>query len=99
MPTSKSVLAACVGFAALLGCEQSSGIGVSGVPGKEEQACLRAVAAETNVADVVLIGSSQSGSGTNVTVGVGPSRVRWSCIGHPDGTTSRPIKQQGYGIL
>ena len=99
MSAANKLIAAIVGLAALVGCEQGSGTKISEVPSAEEQACLRAVTAETNVADVILMGSSQSGSGTNVTVGVGPSQIQWACIAYADGTTSKPIKRQAYGIL
>ena len=56
-----------------------------------EQACLRAVTTETNNPDVVLLSSSFSQAGTEVTVGVGPQRAPWKCIAYSDGSTSRPM--------
>jgi len=68
-------------------------------PTSEEQACLQAVTAETNNADVVLLGSSFSEAGTEVMVGVGAQRAPWQCIAYRDGSTSRPMSMTDEGKL
>ena len=59
-----------------------------------EQACLRAVTVETNNPDVVLLNSSFSQAGTEITVGVGPQRAPWQCIAYSDGSTTRPMSMR-----
>lgn len=57
-------------------------------PTAAEQACLRDVSATTNNGDVQVLSSSFSQAGTEVIVGVGPQRARWSCIAYSDGSTA-----------
>ncbi|PUB09968.1 hypothetical protein [Yoonia sediminilitoris] len=94
---------AVVGFSAALlsGCvEESAGNASSGgIPSVAEQACLRDVTGVTNNADVVLLGSTFSQAGTEVIVGVGPQRARWSCIGYSDGTTAGITSLTNEGTL
>jgi hypothetical protein len=82
----------------LAACVEETG-SVSGTPGVAEQACLRAVTAEANNPDVVLLSSSFSQAGTEVIVGVGPQQARWQCIAYSDGTTTRPISLTNEGTL
>ncbi len=63
-------------------------VATTATPTVEEQACLRDVTGVTSNPDVVLLASSFSQAGTEVTVGVGPDRARWRCIGYSDGTTA-----------
>lgn len=51
-----------------------------GVPSKDEQACLQAVATETNNGDVVTLSVEPSEANTLVMVGVGPNRAPWKCL-------------------
>jgi hypothetical protein len=85
-------------FGLLAACVEDTG-SVSTTPGVAEQACLRAVTAEANNPEVVLLGSEFSQAGTNVTVGVGPQQARWQCIAYSDGTTSRPMSLTNEGTL
>lgn len=82
------------------GCVADTGGGASGsVPSVAEQACLRDVTRTTNNPDVVLLGSSFSQAGTEVTIGVGPQRARWRCIGYSDGTTTDITSLTNEGFL
>lgn len=54
-------------------------------------ACLTAVVGETNNNDVTVIETRATENGTEVIVGVGPQRARWSCTAFADGSTSRPM--------
>ena len=53
-----------------------------------EAGCLRDVATTTNNPQVTILESFASEAGTEVTVGVGPDRAPWRCIGYSDGTTA-----------
>lgn len=90
-------LAGLAGAALLAGCVEDTG--GSSMPTMAEQACLRAVTAETNNPDVVLLGSSFSEAGTEVMVGVGPQQAPWQCIAYSDGSTSRPMSMTNEGSL
>lgn len=82
------------------GCVEEVGSGASsGVPTATEQACLRDVTRTTNNGDVTLISSSFSQAGTEVIVGVGPQRARWSCIAYEDGTTAGITSLTDEGAL
>ena len=52
----------------------------SGMPSKDEQACLQAVSHETNNGDVVTLSVETSEANTIVMVGVGPNRAPWKCL-------------------
>jgi len=91
--------AGAASIALLAGCVEDSGGMASSAPTAEDQACLRAVTAEANNPDVVLLSSSFSQAGTEVIVGVGPQRARWQCIAYSDGTTSRPMSLTDEGSL
>lgn len=71
----------------------------SRTPTPAEQACLRDVTATTNNGDVVLLGSEFSEAGTLVTVGVGPDRARWECIGYAEGSTAGITALNDEGAL
>jgi hypothetical protein len=83
---------AAAALAALVACDDTGGTTTSTVssrtPNAAEQACLRDVTSTTNNADVALLSSEFSEAGTQVIVGVGPQRARWSCIAYSDGTTA-----------
>ena len=92
--------AAALSVLSLAGCVEDTGGGASAaMPTAADQACLRAVTAETNNPDVTLLGSSFSEAGTEVIVGVGPDRARWQCIAYSDGTTTRPMSLTDEGSL
>ena len=84
-------LAVILSLAALAGCAgggySSSSSGSS--HGAAEQACLRDVRNMTNNPQVVVIASNpHQAGGKYVTVGVGPDRAPWQCIGYEDGATA-----------
>ncbi|MFD0910883.1 hypothetical protein ACFQ1P_14085 [Ruegeria arenilitoris] len=87
-------LSACVE-----GTGSSSGGSSSSMPTAAEQACLRDVTRTTNNGDVVLLSSEFSQAGTQVIVGVGEQRARWSCIGYSDGTTADITSLTNEGTL
>lgn len=76
-----------------------AGSGSAGTPSPAEQGCLRDVTRTTNNPDVVLLSSEFSQAGTQVIVGVGPQRARWSCIGYSDGSTAEIISLTNEGSL
>ncbi len=87
-------------FAALAGCVEDTGSAISSTaPSPAEQACLRDVTGATNNPDVVLLSSSFSEAGTQVIVGVGEQKARWSCIAYSDGTTAGIESQSDEGSL
>ena len=59
---------------------EASDAGGSDLPPVVEQACLKAVAKQTNTADVEVIDSMTSEANNTVTVGVGPDRAPWKCL-------------------
>ena len=75
------------------------GSGPAGTPSPAEQGCLRDVTRTTNNPDVVLLSSEFSQAGTQVIVGVGPQRARWSCIGYSDGSTAEITSLTNEGSL
>lgn len=52
----------------------------SGMPSRNEQACLQAVSRTTGNGDVVLLRSETSEANDLVVVGVGPKRAPWRCL-------------------
>ncbi|MFZ7093937.1 hypothetical protein [Primorskyibacter sp. 2E233] len=90
------IFAAVTALSSLAGCVEDTG---SSIPTEADQACLRAVTAETKNPDVVLLRSSFSQSGTEVIVGVGENRAQWQCIAYQDGSTSRPMSLTNEGSL
>jgi len=95
-----SLLGAFASTVLLAGCIEDTGGSASGsVPTVAEQACLRDVTQVTNNPDVVLLSSEFSQAGTQVTVGVGPQRARWSCIGYSNGTTAGITSLTNEGFL
>ena len=60
--------------------EAANGGGDSGMPSKDEQACLQAVSRETNNGDVVTLRVETSEANNAVIVGVGPNRAPWQCL-------------------
>jgi len=73
--------------------------GSTATPSIAEQGCLRDVTRTTNNPDVVLLSSEFSQAGTQVIVGVGPQRARWSCIGYSDGSTAEIVSLTDEGSL
>lgn len=92
------ILTAGLGALLLAGCVEETGAPSTSTPTLAEQACLRAVTSTTNNPDVVLLSSSFSQAGTQVIVGVGQQRARWSCIGYENGTTAdiTSLTNEGY---
>jgi hypothetical protein len=82
------LLAGCVSEDAPGTADASATAAAAGTPSLAEQGCLREVTATTGNGDVTVLGSEFSQAGTNVTVGVGPDRAPWSCIGYEDGTVA-----------
>ncbi len=85
--------------ALLAACVEETGNASLGYASAQDQACLRAVKAETNNTDAVVLTSSFSQAGTEVIVGVGPQRARWQCIAYSNGATSRPMSLTDEGFL
>lgn len=83
----------------LSGCVEETSAPTATMPSPAEQACLRDVTATTNNPDVTLLDSSFSQAGTEVIVGVGPNRARWSCIAYSDGTTAGITSLTDEGAL
>lgn len=53
---------------------------VGGVSKADQEACLKAVSAETNNKTVTVITATSSEANNNVTVGVGPDKAKWQCL-------------------
>lgn len=47
---------------------------------EDENACLRAVTAQTQNSDVTVLSSEFSEANTLVMIGVGPNRAKWRCL-------------------
>lgn len=60
--------------------EESSSGDNSGMPSKDEQACLQAVSIETNNGDVILLSTETSEANNTVIIGVGEQRAKWKCL-------------------
>ena len=58
----------------------AKGGGGSGIPSKDEQACLQAVSHKTKNGDVVTLSVETSEANNLVMVGVGPQRAPWRCL-------------------
>ena len=97
--TAASFLAVLALSACVEDTGSSSGGSSSSMPTEAEQACLRDVTRTTNNGDVVLLSSEFSQAGTQVIVGVGPQRARWSCIAYSDGTTAGITSLTNEGAL
>jgi hypothetical protein len=50
------------------------------VPGRDRQACIKAVKSKTHNPKVVVIGAVSSEAANTVTLGVGPDRAPWRCL-------------------
>jgi hypothetical protein len=87
-----SLAARIAGFAViglgLAGCVEETATMATGAPTPAQQACLAAVSNAANNGDVAVLSSLGSEAGTQVTVGVGPTRASWNCIAYSDGTTA-----------
>jgi hypothetical protein len=97
-------LTATVIVAMLAGCTADGGgssyPGSGSGYGAAEQACLRDVRRMTNNAELVVIGSNPyQGGGKYVTVGVGPGRAPWQCIGYNNGSTAEIMSLVNEGSL
>ncbi len=78
-----------VGLAGCVETTQSPSVAApSTTPSPAEQACLAAVSNATNNGDVSVLSSEFSQAGTDVKIGVGPSRAPWRCIAYSDGSTA-----------
>jgi hypothetical protein len=86
-------------FAAFAACSPVPTSSVVTTPTPAEAGCLRDVAATTNNPEVTIIESFGSEAGTEVTVGVGPDRAPWRCIGYSDGTTAAIMSLVDEGAL
>ena len=53
---------------------------VGGVSKADQEACRKAVSAETNNKTVAVITATSSEANNNVTVGVGPDKAKWQCL-------------------
>ncbi len=97
---TKSILIAASfsAFAILSGCVEDTGTPSASAPNAADQACLRDVARETGNSKVKVLSSSYSEAGTQVIVGVGKQKARWSCIAYKDGTTDgiMSLTDEGY---
>jgi hypothetical protein len=60
--------------------KSSSSSAKSGMPSKDEQACLQAVSIKTNNGDVMVLSTETSEANKVVVVGVGPKRAPWRCL-------------------
>ncbi len=92
MKSAFTLLVAAAGLALVAGCEDTgsnAGIATPQVTPNvalrsgskaDEGACERAVSIQTNNGDVITLSSLFSEAATEVIVGVGPERARWSCI-------------------
>jgi hypothetical protein len=60
--------------------KSSSSSAKSGMPSKDEQACLQAVSIKTNNGDVMVLSTETSEANNVVVVGVGPKRAPWRCL-------------------
>ena len=70
------------------GCVEETTTVVETAPTPAQQACLAAVSRAANTGDVAVLSSLGSEAGTQVKVGVGPTRAQWNCIAYSDGTTA-----------
>ena len=62
------------------GGSSSSGSDLSGVPSKDQQACLAAVSNKTNNGRVEVMDTFSSEANNTVIVGVGKDRAKWQCL-------------------
>ena len=99
MKNSKATAVFLLALMSLSACIEDTGGSATTTPSTEEQACLRDVTRSTNNPDVVLLSSQFSQAGTQVIVGVGEKRARWSCIGYSDGTTADITSLTNEGTL
>jgi hypothetical protein len=84
---------------ALAACSPAPNVPNVTTPTPAEAGCLRDVATTTNNPEVTIISSFASEAGTEVTVGVGPDRAPWRCIGYSDGTTAAIMSLVDEGAL
>ena len=63
-----------------LSSDAKAGAAKSGMPSKDEQACVQAVSHEANNGDVVTLSVETSEANSIVMVGVGPNRAPWKCL-------------------
>ncbi len=68
------------------------------VPGKDKQACVRAVKGKTHNPKVVVIEAISSEANNTVTLGVGPDRAPWQCL-VKRGKVSNVMSQSNEGAL
>lgn len=68
------------------------------VPGKDKQACVRAVKKQTQNPKVVVIGAASSEANNVVTLGVGPQRAPWRCL-VKRGVVAEVMSQTDEGAL
>lgn len=99
MLKNKAFVVGVLGVAVLAGCVEDTGSSSSAMPTDAQQACLRDVTRMTNNPDAIVLYSSFSQAGTEVIVGVGPQRARWSCIAYSDGTTAGITSLTNEGTL
>jgi hypothetical protein len=98
--TTLRLLAGTIALGTLTACAQDPGATMSATtPGLAEQGCLRDVSATTNNGDVTVLEAFESEAGTEFTIGVGPDRAPWRCIGYTDGTTAAIMSLTDEGAL
>jgi hypothetical protein len=71
----------------------------SGMPSKEEQACLQAVSIKTNNGDVAVLSTETSEANHVVIVGVGRNKAPWRCVVSNDGVVAEITSQADEGGL
>jgi hypothetical protein len=71
------------------------------VSGAAAEACLREVTAASGNGIVTVLDAQAARAGTRVTVGVGPDRAPWSCLGYAEGTAEADsiVPLAGAGLL
>lgn len=99
-PNLRPAAALALALAALSACSPAAPVQpASAPPTPGEAGCLRDVAATTGNPEVTILESFASEAGTEVTVGVGPDRAPWRCIGYADGATAGIMSQTDEGAL
>jgi hypothetical protein len=83
MKTPHLILLSSLGLVALTGCTETSSTksepSMRSGSAEDEQACLRAIDAQTDGA-VQILSSEYSEANTLVMIGVGPEKAPWKCL-------------------
>jgi hypothetical protein len=91
--------AALLALGLVAACAEGATIEATAAPSPAVEGCLRDVANLTNNGQFKVIDTLESEAGTQVTVGVGPDRAPWLCIGYSDGTTAGIMSRTEEGSL